>query len=164
MRCGSCHIRGAKDKVPASKGFIWYHEQYNELLASPQKNLKCITCHNPHLNAQRGIGIKISCNTCQSTVAKAFEGSLHSPRRVKSESCHMPPPAKTAVAYGRYEGDIKSHTMKINIDPNAKMFTENDKFANGYLTVEYACLYCHPSETKQWALQYAKGVHKLGKK
>jgi hypothetical protein len=140
--CGSCHIRGAKDKIPASKGFIRHHEQYNELLASPHKNIKCITCHNPHLTAQRGIGIKASCNSCHRKDAKA---------------------SKSAVALGKYEGDIKSHSMMINIDPNAKMFTDDGKFAKGYLTVEYSCLYCHPAQTKQWALKYAKGVHTLGK-
>jgi nitrate reductase cytochrome c-type subunit len=162
--CGSCHIRGSADKIPASKGFIRHHEQYNELVASPHKNLKCITCHNPHLTGQRGIGIKTSCNSCHRKDAKAFEGSRHSQRRIKCESCHMAPAAKSAVALGKYEGDIKSHSMSINIDPNAKMFTDDGKFAKGYLTVEYSCLYCHPSETKQWALQHAKGVHKLGKK
>jgi len=81
----------------------------------------------------------------------------------------MPPAAKSAVAFGKYEGDIKSHAFKINIDPNAKMFTEDGKFAKGYLTVEYSCLYCHPARTipwgqaKQWALKNAKGVHTLGK-
>jgi hypothetical protein len=117
--CGSCHIRGAKDKIPASKGFIRHHEQYNELLASPHKNIKCITCHNPHLTAQRGIGIKASCNSCHRKDAKAFEGSQHSRRRIKCEDCHMAPAAKSAVALGKYEGDIKSHSMMINIDPNA---------------------------------------------
>ena len=99
----------------------------------------------------------------QEKVAKAFEGSRHSRRRIKCESCHMARAAKSAVALGKYEGDIKSHSMKINIDPNAKMFTQDGKFAKGYLTLEYACLYCHPAETKQWALKYAKGVHILGK-
>lgn len=162
--CGSCHIRGSADKIPAKGGFVRHHEQYNELLASPHKNLKCITCHNPHLTAQRGIGIKVPCNKCHGKVAKAFDGSHHSRRRVKCEGCHMPPAAKSAVAYGKYEGDIKSHTFKITIDPNAKMFTDDGKFAKGYLTLEYSCLYCHPAETKQWALKYAKGVHTLGKK
>lgn len=160
---------GAKDKIPASKGFIRHHGQYNELLASPHKNIKCVTWHNPHLTAQRGIGIEISYNKYHSKVAKAFEGSRHYARRVKCESCHMPPAAKSAVAFGKYEGDIKSHAFKINIDPNAKMFTEDGKFAKGYLTVEYSCLYCHPARTipwgqaKQWALKNAKGVHTLGK-
>ena len=47
---------------------------------------------------------------------------------------------------------------------NAQMFTEDGKFANGYLTVKYACLYCYPAETKQWALKYAKGVHTIEEK
>jgi hypothetical protein len=72
----------------------------------------------------------------------------------------MPPAAKSAVALGKYEGDIKSHLMNINIDPNAKMFTDDGKFAKGYLTLEYACLYCHPAQTKQWALKYAKILRK----
>jgi hypothetical protein len=76
----------------------------------------------------------------------------------------MPSASKTAVAYGKYEADIMTHLSRRNIDPKAQMFTEDGKFANGYLTVEYACLYCHPAETEQWALKYAKGVHTFGKK
>jgi hypothetical protein len=162
--CGSCHIRGAKDKIPAKGGFIRHHEQYNELLASSHKGLKCVTCHNPHLTAQRGIGIKIACNRCHRKQAKEYEDSRHYLRRVKCENCHMPPASKTAVAYGKYEADIKSHLYKINMDPNAQMFTEDGKFAKGYLTVEYACLYCHPAKTKQWASKYAKVIHTIGKK
>jgi hypothetical protein len=162
--CGSCHIRGAKEKIPAKGGFIRHNGQYNELLASPHKNLKCVACHNPHLTAQRGIGIKVACNRCHRKQTKEYEGSRHSLRRVKCENCHMPLASKTAVAFGKYEADIKSHLYKINMDPDAQMFTEDGKFANGYLTVEYACLYCHPAETKQWALKYAKVIHTIGKK
>ena len=45
--CGSCHIRGDADTIPASGGFIRHHEQYNEHLAGPHASFDCTACHNP---------------------------------------------------------------------------------------------------------------------
>ena len=70
---------------------------------------------------------------------------------------------KSAVKHGPYEGDIKTHLFEINTDPNAQMFTEDGKFANGYLTLEYACLTCHADHDKAWAAKYAPKAHTLGK-
>lgn len=53
--CGKCHIRGDKEKIPAGNGFIQHHEQYNEQLAGPHKDLSCVSCHNPHKKARFSI-------------------------------------------------------------------------------------------------------------
>jgi hypothetical protein len=160
--CGKCHIRGAVDKIPASKGFIQHHEQYNEISASAKKSLSCTTCHDPHKRAE--LAIKVSCAQCHSKQQEQFAGSSMQLKEVKCIDCHMPRATKSAVAMGKYEGDVRTHLYKINLDPNAKMFTDDGKFANGYLTVEYACLNCHAEKDRGWALKTAKGIHSYGKK
>ena len=161
-QCGTCHIRGKKEKIPAKKGFIRHHEQYNEILASPHKELSCVTCHDPHKKAK--FSIKTSCNTCHSKQVKEYAGSGMQLRGVDCLDCHMPKATKSAVKQVKYVGDVQTHLFKINLDPNAKMFTDDGKYANGYLTVEYACLNCHSEKDKKWALKTAKGVHSYGKK
>ena len=61
----------------------------------------------------------------------------------------------------KFEGDVRSHLFAINTDPEAKMFTADGKYAQGYLTVEYACLNCHVGQSKEWALKYAKDIHEF---
>jgi hypothetical protein len=165
--CGRCHIRGSKDKIPAKKGFIRHHEQYNELLASPHKNLDCVTCHNPHKKAE--FSIKMKCESCHSAQAKAYKGSTMEQVGVRCIDCHMPRATKSAVKFGKYEADVRAHLFRINISSDANMFyTEEVKgkkktFAKGFLTVDFACLYCHKNKDKKWASIKAKGVHTVGK-
>ena len=77
----------------------------------------------------------------------------------------MPKASKSAISVASYIGDVRTHIFKINTDPNANMFkTVEEKgkkstFAQGYLTVEYACLSCHASRDKNWAASKAKGFH-----
>jgi hypothetical protein len=160
--CGGCHIRGKADKIPASKGFIRHHEQYNELLASPHKSLACVTCHDPHKRA--GLAIKVSCVQCHSKQQQEYAGSSMQLAEVKCTDCHMPKATKSAIKTAKYAGDVQTHLYKINLDPNAKMFTDDGKYAKGYLTVEYTCLNCHSEKDRKWALKAAKGVHSYGKK
>ncbi len=157
--CGRCHIRGKADTIPARGGFIRHHEQYNELLASPHKQLGCVTCHDPHKRAK--FAIKVACKGCHQKSAREFAGSDMDLKGVKCEDCHMPEATKSAVAFGKYKGDVKTHLFKINLDPDAQMFTKDGKLAKGYLTVEYACLNCHGEKDRAWALATAKGVHSL---
>jgi nitrate/TMAO reductase-like tetraheme cytochrome c subunit len=79
------------------------------------------------------------------------------------EDCHMPMATKSAYPIARWEGDVKTHLFTINSDPKAEMFSEDGKWANGYLTVEFACLKCHLDQDKAWAAKYAKQAHTLGK-
>jgi formate-dependent nitrite reductase cytochrome c552 subunit len=100
---------------------------------------------------------------CHIKEASEYVGSLMALRKVKCMDCHMPKATKSAINISKYEGDIRTHLFKINIDPDAKMFTEDGKFANGFITLEFACLGCHPAASKEWALRYAKGIHTFGK-
>lgn len=78
---------------------------------------------------------------------------------VECINCHMPKIGKSAVGDpAKFTGDIREHIFKINSDPNAKMFSDDGKFANGYLTLDFTCLSCHNNKDKAWAGQYAKGT------
>jgi hypothetical protein len=79
------------------------------------------------------------------------------------EDCHMPAAAKSAVSSVRWRGDVKSHLFKINIDPDAEMFTDDGMWAKGYLTLEFSCLECHLDRNAAWAAGYAENAHTIGK-
>jgi hypothetical protein len=168
-KCGKCHIRGNVNQIPASGGFIRHHEQWNEMFTTKHSALKCVDCHDPHVglhpdNPNRSQGIKINCENCHFQEAVTFTNTTiteHIDENLTCLDCHMPKASKSAVALGPYEGDVHSHLWRINTDSTAEMFTQDGKFANGYLTLEFACLRCHtePDETKGWAAQNAKDSH-----
>ncbi len=165
--CGQCHIRGKADTIPASKGFIRHHEQYNEMLASKHKIFECTTCHAPHKHSSFKGAIKVECASCHAKQAADYAGSGMQLRGVKCQDCHMPEATKSAIKKAKFKGDVMTHLWRINLDPNAKMFVKKGKktFANGYLTVEYACLTCHGEKDRKWAIETAKmGIHAYGKK
>lgn len=165
--CGQCHVRGTTDKIPAKKGFIRHHEQFNELLASPHNKMNCVTCHDPHKKAQ--FSIKTSCSTCHFVQATAFKNSVMEQVGVKCLDCHMPRAGKSAVARNKFEGDIRTHLYKINIKPEAEMFykekagSKTKSFAKNFVTLDYACLNCHKNKDRKWAASMAKGIHSHGK-
>jgi len=160
--CGSCHSRGEDMTViPAKGGFIRHHEQYQELLQSPHKDLGCVTCHDPHKTS--GLSIKATCATCHPSEAEEFAGSEMAEAGVSCEDCHMAEATKSAVKRGTYEGDVMTHLFRINTDPDAPQFTEDGKYAMGYLTLPYVCLPCHSDRDAAWAAEHAPQAHTLGK-
>ena len=78
----------------------------------------------------------------------------------------MPKATKSAISVATYIGDIRTHIVKINTDPDANMYREvkeKDKtslFAKNFITLDYTCLSCHGSRDKQWASKYARDFHK----
>jgi len=178
--CGKCHIRGSKDKIPAKGGFIEHHEQYNEMLAGPHKGLDCVTCHNPHKKAH--ISVKKDCASCHSKQAADYKGSVMEAVGVSCADCHMPKATKSAVNKSKLEGDVMTHTFKINVDPKAAMFykepkldkdgkqvmdkdgkPEMNEFAKGFVTLDFACLNCHKNKDVKWAAKKAGKVHSYGR-
>ncbi|RJQ52043.1 MAG: hypothetical protein C4526_08950 [Nitrospiraceae bacterium] len=181
LLCGSCHIRGTKDKIPAKGGFIQHHETFNELSVSEagagKKSMDCVTCHDPHKRVK--FAIKKDCAECHSKEAGSYKGKPMEAVGVKCVDCHMPKATKSATSKGKYEGDVRSHLFKINLDPKAEMFYKSPKldkegkqvldkerkpvmeeFARGFVTVEFACLNCHKNKDKDWAITKAKDFHK----
>jgi len=164
--CGKCHQRGNINTIPASKGFIRHHEQYNELLASPHKSITCVTCHNPHKRAK--FSIKIECTTCHNKQWQDYKGSSMQKVGIRCIDCHMPKATKSATAKGVFEGDVRSHLFKININAQNMFYKKQIKgktktFANSFVTPGFACLSCHKDKNKQWAIKKAIKVHSAGK-
>jgi Cytochrome c554 and c-prime len=162
--CGKCHIRGARERIPAGGGFISHHEQYNELIASPHAGkVSCVTCHDPHKRAAISQKPEAGCDKCHAKEAADFKGGRHERSLVKCTDCHMPAAGKSAENFGKYVGDIKTHIFRISLGPDDQMFTTDGKFATGKLTADFACLSCHASRDKAWAAAQAKGIHARGK-
>ena len=162
--CGSCHIRGDKETIPAKGGYIRHHEQYNELLASPHSKTSCTACHDPHKKAEFSITEdKAECATCHGSVNDAFIGSTMEQAGLTCVSCHMPKATKSAKPLGKYQGDIKTHLFRINTDASASMFTEDGSQAKDFVTLDFACLSCHQGRTMDWAADNVENIHSLGK-
>lgn len=163
--CGKCHQRGGIGPEPPAKGgFIQHHEQINELKAGVHKDLNCIDCHNPH---ERAVLVpKDNCMECHDDKAQSYAKNIHGKQGTKCIECHMPKATKTAISVATYIGDIRTHIVRINTDPDANMYREVEEkgktslFAKNFVTLDYACLSCHGSRDKQWASKYAKDFHK----
>lgn len=165
--CGDCHNRGGKnERIMAKGGFIQHHEQYNELQASSMRVLSCVTCHDPHTGVlyndlEGANALKLACEDCHKDARKAIQaGPLAAVKgNAPCVDCHMPRATKSAVAAGKYVGDIRTHLFKINSDPSAQQFSADGSLANPYLTLEFACLGCHGAKDKAWAAANASRVH-----
>jgi len=156
--CGKCHIRGDKDTIPASGGFIRHHEQYNEWLASPHAgNVECVDCHDPHKTSKAAI--KIGCADCHDDIGAKYTKNIHSLTKIECIECHMPRATKSAVKFDANIGDVRTHIFKINTDSGYSMFTEDGKFAKDALAIEFACLGCHKARNKKWAAAKHGTIH-----
>ncbi|MFQ6049413.1 MAG: multiheme c-type cytochrome, partial [Phycisphaerae bacterium] len=164
--CGACHSRGDDmDVIPASSGYVKHHEQYQELLASPHKNLDCVSCHDPHTSVtyDEDNAIIADCESCHAGQNMALHSNKVFVRgdyveALHCESCHMPFAAKSAAAAGPSVvgavgrmGDIRSHIFWINTSPVDfnSMFSadggsvQKDADGNAAVTVDFVCLRCH---------------------
>jgi uncharacterized repeat protein (TIGR01451 family) len=160
-QCGQCHVRGNPERIPAARGFIEHREQFNELLAGPHRNLTCVSCHDPHKKSN--LSIKVDCASCHAGARQEYAGSSHDQMGVTCTDCHMPRAARNAEVFGPFQADDMTHLVRITTDPNARMFTEDGRFAIGQITLDFACLQCHQTQDVNWAAQYAEGIHTLGK-
>ncbi len=171
--CGDCHRRGNANKIDASNGLIRHHEQYEDLLASPHRYIKCTACHDPHQSVKyQGNGFKGEQNTCNTCHTETVD-SIAAKAKFQCTTCHMPRVAKSAVSVKHQakigeiaEGDVRSHLFRISTDPNWKMFTDDGKFVRindegkAFITVEYTCLICHTNKDQEWAIESVKRIHK----
>ena len=145
--CGSCHIRGESDTIPAKGGFIRHHEQYNEFLASPHKTLDCVTCHDPHegvvqLRKEGADTTKTSCSTCHADKAET-QASAVMKAMLECVDCHMPRISKSAQgASDAYKGDIRTHLFRIDSETMSQ-FNEDGSLAITKVSLDFACKTCH---------------------
>ncbi len=165
--CGTCHVRGSDpNTIIASGGFIRHHEQYPELANSPHKNLECVTCHKPHAGRAGGIrvttGSDTVCETCHAAQKRDYADSPMQKAGVSCIDCHMARVTKSAIAFGPYEGDVRTHIMRINPAADYVMFTPDGKAAKDAISLEYACFRCHAAADKA---EFAKirNFHTVGK-
>jgi hypothetical protein len=165
--CGDCHVRGSDpNTVIAKGGFIRHHEQYPELLNSPHKKLNCVTCHESHAGRAQGTkvskGSDVVCEKCHAKQKKDYAGSPMQKAGVSCIDCHMARVTKSAVAAGPYEGDVRTHIMRINKAADYVMFTEDGKAAKNAISLEFACFRCHAAASKE---EYSKiaNFHVIGK-
>ena len=161
--CGKCHQRGGiNPQPPVSGGFIKHHEQINELLSGAHNELSCMECHDPH---KRAILVKDNCADCHEEAAASFAKNIHAQDGIKCFACHMPKMSKSAIKVNKYTGDVRSHIFKITTDPSAQAFKTVEKdgkkstYADGLVTLEFACLGCHLGRDVQWAAKNATKIH-----
>ncbi|MEN8248003.1 MAG: multiheme c-type cytochrome [Bacteroidota bacterium] len=168
--CGTCHNRGYTNLIDSKGGFIKHHEQWDELVSGVHSTLNCTDCHNPHKRTiWNGDGLVKNCTDCHSTVATTNHST-----GATCVDCHMPYAAKSGTTIGDsgYEGDIRSHLMKIAVSGES-IFTADGSAVidNGTddpaLNVAFACLGCHnrsstdniTDKTIEQALASAAAMH-----
>ncbi len=170
--CGDCHRRGRVTRIDSNKGLIRHHEQYEDLLASPHRNLKCSACHDPHRSVKyKDGGFKGTKKTCLVCHEKQVV-KIHAKDKFECITCHMPRAAKSAVSVKQKfiggevpEGDVRAHIFRIKPHPLWNMFSDDGKFVrinddgHAFLSVEYACLACHTDKDRSWAIEEAGNVH-----
>ncbi len=165
--CGTCHIRGDANTIPASGGFIRHHEQYNEHLAGPHAPLDCVSCHNPHKRAE--FSIVTECEDCHSDIEASYAQTSMYDYGVECEDCHMPYATKSAQALGPHQGDVRTHIFYINHEADGNMFTEDGGFValdgdgKGAVTMDFACQRCHETATLDELGKFAKDFHDTDK-
>lgn len=148
--CGQCHIRSAVEQVDASGGFIKHHEQYEELFAGKKHSMRCVDCHDPHASAKYdhpdinpNKGIRVACQTCHINYDNNQKSTIMQ-NTMECIDCHMPRIVKSAVGdASKWTGDIRTHFFAINPDETQSQFTEDGKFANPWVSLDYACRSCH---------------------
>jgi hypothetical protein len=77
----------------------------------------------------------------------------------------MPKMSKSAIKVNKYTGDVRTHIFKISIDSKAAAFTTVEEggkkktYANGLVTLDFACLGCHLGRDIDWAAKNATKIH-----
>jgi hypothetical protein len=170
--CGECHNRdfppGTEvNQIPAGGGFIRHHEQYNEQLAGPHANFKCVDCHDPHARAEWSIVTE--CSVCHGAIEESFAKTTMYDYGVECKDCHMPFASKSAQALGPHQGDLQTHIFYIDTDPDGNMFTEDgglvdlDDNGKGAVTMDFACQRCHETAALTELAKFAEDFHAADK-
>ncbi len=152
--CDRCHTNAG---VKAKEGFL-VPAQYDELGLGEHEDLECVDCHDPHKSAKydKTAIIQECTESChKETTVRLTEHSCR--------DCHMPYIVKMAVKKNKYTADMRSHIFAIETDTTEKMFETpagnwQTEVESG-ITLDYACLGCHPSKSLAWAAEKIAGIH-----
>jgi len=160
--CGECHSNGPTNAIAASGGFIQSEGQYNEFLAGAHASQTCVSCHNPHQNAQ--YGIETECQDCHAGKAASYAGTVMDNAGVECKDCHMPMATLSAQALGPHQGDERTHIFRINTEASAPMFTPNGSNVvldggEAAVTLDFVCQTCHGSSSKAELAKFAEDFH-----
>jgi hypothetical protein len=172
--CGSCHARNAGGPImaeaPDDDGdqFIRNYSQFDEIKGrneggtqvGPHRGLACVSCHDPHVSshfqADEG-GVVVDCTSCHSQVRVNIPGGgAHT-----CVNCHMPFASRSATKVAAYRADVRSHVFTVDSDVAAEMFYQASGGwrARPFLTLDFTCLQCHTGRDREWAAQWAGGIH-----
>ena len=109
-----------------------------------------------------GVGKTTVCETCHAAQMKAYADSPMQKAGVTCIDCHMAKVTKSAMAAGPYEGDVRTHIMRINRAADYDMFTPDGKAAKDAISLEFACFRCHAAASKAEFAQITN-FHTIGK-
>lgn len=157
-------------RIISSGGLSKHHQTGDEILGvvpedhgdykagdeiGPKKDMTCTTCHDSHkstVNQDSADGLHTGavkeCTACHDKEFTDGGGSYGHANMAECTTCHMPKLAKSAVTHLGKDGttkfgDVKSHLFTIDLDPNAKQFTEDGKFQMPWSTAQFSCGECH---------------------
>ncbi len=168
--CGECHVRGGKEQINASDGFISHHEQYEELYQSKHIAIDCVVCHDPHTGViqLRRAGVQTTrtlCENCHFEKTQFEKNSFH--RILKCVDCHMPRVTESALGNpDLFTGDIRTHLMAIDPKQVGQFIeVEGETIALSQLSLDFACRHCHNengmarAKTDEELIDMAIGYH-----
>lgn len=161
--CGVCHKHPGTDGIEAVDGFIRSEGQYSEHVAGAHAELACVSCHNPHKDAD--IGIKNTCEDCHSDIAASYAQTLKGQARVACVECHMPFATLAGQPLGPFKGDRRTHIFNIDTNRFGNMFSADGNFvkldADGQaaVTLDFACQRCHGGHSLNVLSIFAKDFH-----
>jgi hypothetical protein len=161
--CGTCHKHPNTDGIEAADGFIRSEGQYSEHVAGAHAELACVSCHNPHKDAN--VGIKNTCEDCHSDIAASYAKTLKGQARVACVECHMPFATLSGQQLAPFKGDRRTHIFNIDTNPFGNMFSADGNFVNldangkAAVTLDFACQRCHGGHSLNVLSVFAKGFH-----
>ena len=149
--------------IPAKGGSSVTTNSTTSSLPARTSFLKCVTCHNPHKKSEFSIDVDLPGLSLgrRRLLRQDADGSLR--RHLPG----LPHAVRNQVRRGAgpYRGDVRTHLFSINTDADASLFTDDggfvllDEMGQAGVTLDFACMDCHPNRNKNWLAKNAKDFH-----